>query len=72
MIGHLSLGKSGKFSKTISYYLKTIENNVYVVVVAGNPVNQGGGKGMKVPCSLQFTVEQKYINVLKETLETLI
>ena len=72
VIGHLSLGKPGKFPKTISYYLKTTENNVCVVVVTGNPVNQGGGKRMKVPCSLQFTAEQKYINVLKDTLEALI
>ena len=72
MVGHLPLGRSSKLAKTILYYLKTSENNVCVVVVTGKPVNQGDGKGMKVPCSLQCTAEEKYIKVLKDTLETLI
>ena len=71
VVGHLPLGKPGKFAKTIFYYLKTSENNVCVAVVIGKPVNQGDGKGMKVPCSLQFTAEEKCIKVLKGTLETL-
>ena len=67
MVGHLSLCKSGTFAKTIFYYLKTSEKNVCVTAVTGKPVNEGDGKGMKVPCSLQFTAEEKYIKVLNDT-----
>ena len=69
VVGHLLLGKSSKFAKSIFYYLKTSENNVCIVVVTGKPVNQGDRKRMKVLCSLQFTAAEK---VLKATLETLI
>ena len=70
--GHLPLVKSGKFAKTIFYYLEISESNVCVVVVTRKPVNQGDGNWMKLPCSLQFTAEEKYIKVLKDTLEILI
>ena len=72
VVGHFPLGNSGKFAETIFCYLKRSENNVCVVVVTGKSVNQGDGKGMKVPCLLQFTAEEKYTKVLKDTLETLI
>lgn len=58
-VGHLPLGKSGKFTKTIFYYFKSNENNVCIVVITRKPVNQVGRKGMKVPYLLQFTAEEK-------------
>ena len=39
VVGHLLLGKSSKFAKTIFYHLKTSENNVCAVVVTRQPVN---------------------------------
>ena len=58
-VGHLPLGKSGKFTKTIFYYFESNENNVCMVVITRKPVNQVGRKGMKVPYLLQFTAEEK-------------
>ena len=72
MVGQLPLGKSDKFTKTTFYYLKVSENNVCVVVVTRKLVNLEDGEEIKVPCSLQFTAEEKSIKVIKDTLETLL
>ena len=55
VVGHLTLGKSGKFAKTI--FCNVCESNVCVAVVTGKPVNQGNRKGMKVTCSLHQSVK---------------
>ena len=68
VIGHLPLGKSGKFAKTIFYFLKADEENKCKVVVTGKVVHKNDGLGMKVPSRLIFTAEEKYINILKERL----
>ena len=72
IVGHLPLGKSGKFAKTIFYFLKANEKHSCVINVLGKAINAGDGLGMKVPCRLLFFAEEKYINVLKEKLCTLL
>ena len=71
IVGHLPLGKSGKFAKTKFYILKANEKHSRVINVLGKAINAGDGLGMKVPCRL-FFVEEKCINVLKEKLCTLL
>ena len=71
-VGHLPLGKSGKFAKTIFYFLKANEKHSCVINVFRKAINAGDGLGMKVPCRLLFFAEEKYINVLKEKLCTLL
>ena len=68
IVGHLPLGKSGKFAKTIFYFLKANEKHACVINVLGKAINAGDGLGMKVPCRLLFFAEEKYIIVLKEKL----
>ena len=68
VIGHLPLGKSGKFAKTIFYFLKADKENKCKVVVTGKVVNKNDGLGMKVPSRLIFTAEEKYFKILKERL----
>ena len=63
VIGLLPLGKSGKFAKTVIYFFKASGNNDSVAVVCAKQVNQGDGKGMKVPCTLQLTAEEKFIKI---------
>ena len=65
IIGHLPLGKNGRFAKTIFYFLKSRETNTCKAVVTGNSVNLGKGKGMEVPCQLVFNGDEQYINLLK-------
>ena len=72
IVGHLPLGKSGKFGKTIFYFLKANEKHSCVINVLGKATNAGDGLGMKVPCRLLFFAKEKYINVLKEKLCTLL
>ena len=50
VIGHLPLGKSGKFAKIIFYFLRADPYTKCVVVVTGKAVNSVDGDGMQVPC----------------------
>ena len=70
IVGHLPLGKSGKFVKTIFYFLRADEFSSCKIIVTGKPVNLGDGKGMEVPCKLIFTGMEKRIDVLKRHLYT--
>ena len=68
IVGHLPLGKSGKFAKTIFYFVKANQKHSCVIKVLGKAINGGDGLGMKVPCRLLFFAEGKYINILNEKL----
>ena len=48
-IGHLPLGKFGKFPKTIFYFLKAAKENRCQIIIHGKAVNQNDGLGIKVP-----------------------
>ena len=72
VFGHLPLGKSGKFAKTIFYFLKAAKKDSCWINVLRKAVSAGGGLGMKVPCRLPLVAEEKYINVLKEKLSILL
>ena len=72
VIGHLPLRKSGKFAKTIFYFLKVAKESRCQIIVQGKAVNQNDGLGMKVPSRLLFTAEEKLINILKERLRKLL
>ena len=43
VIGHLPLGKSGKFAKTIFYFLKSDKNHQCKITVTGKVTNAGDG-----------------------------
>ena len=67
-IGHLPLGKTGRFSKTIFYLLKCEYNDCKVKLVDGKAINLGDGMGMRVPCLLLFRGQSDYIDILFEEL----
>ena len=69
IVGHLQLGKDGKFVKTVFYFLRADEYGSCDVLVKGKPVNLGDGDGMQVPCSLNFTGRKKFIDILEKTLK---
>ena len=50
--GHLPKGTSGKYAKTIFYFLRNDSVNVCKVKVTGKAVNLSDDKGMRVPCVL--------------------
>ena len=69
VMGHLPLGCSGKFAKTIFYFLRADEWSECKVIVTGKPVNRGDGDGMQVPCLLKFHVQKSLIGILKRQLD---
>ena len=50
VIGHLPLGKSGKFAKTVFYFLKSGKNIHCKITLTEKATNAGDGLRMKVPC----------------------
>ena len=69
IVGHLPLGKSGNFVKSIFYFLRADEYSLYEVVITGKPVNLGERDEMQVPCKLKFTGRSKLVNIV-ETLKS--
>ena len=51
VVGHLMKGESGKFAKTIFYFLRSDELNSCTAVVTGRAVNIKDGKGMQIPAN---------------------
>ena len=72
VFGHLPLGKSGKFAKTVFYFLKSDKNHHCKITVTGKATNAGDGLGMKGPCQLFFLAEEKLIIILQEKLSKLL
>ena len=71
VVGHLPLGCSGKFAKTIFYFLRADEWSECKVIVTGKPVNRGDGDGMQVPCLLKFHEQKSLIGILKQQLDVM-
>ena len=66
VIGHLPKGTSGKYAKTIFYFLRNDSVNVCKVKVTGKAVNLGDDKGMRISCVLQLTGNSQMVSLLKE------
>ena len=62
-------GCSGKFSKTIFYFLRADQWSECKVIVTGKPVSRGEGDGMQVPCLLKFHGQKSFIGILKPTVK---
>ena len=55
IVGHLSKGKSGRFAKTIFYFLRSNELNSCKIIITGKRVNLGDGDGLQVPCIIKLS-----------------
>ena len=71
VVGHLSKGRSARFAKTVSYFLRASNENCCRVEVTGKRVNLGDGEGLQIPCILHFSGEAKFISKLKDILPQL-
>ena len=49
VVGHLSKGRSARFVKTVSYFLRASNKNCCRVEVTGKRVNLGDGEGLRIP-----------------------
>ena len=69
VVGHLSKGRSARFNKTVSYFLRASNENRCRVEVTGKRVNLGDGEGLQIPCILHFSGETKFFSKLKDILQ---
>ena len=70
IVGHLPLGKTGNFAKTIFYFLRADEYSICEVEITGKSINLSDDEGMQVPCKLKLTGRSKFVNILQNPLKT--
>ena len=68
IMGHLKKSKSGRFTKTIFYFLLSDAYSSAWVKVAGKRCNLGDGEGMQVPCKLSLSGQPKFVSLLRKEL----
>ena len=71
VVWHLSKGRSARFAKIVSYFLRASNENCCRVKVTGKRVNLGNGEGLQIPCILHFSGEAKFFSKLKNILPEL-
>ena len=69
VIGHLKKGDSGKFPKTIFYFLRSDTYCKCYAEVSGKRRNLKDGKVLQVPCNIIITGQKKYVNIIKHGLQ---
>ena len=67
VIDNLKRGKTGRYAKTVFYFLRTNSMNTASITVTGKRVNFGDGQGLQIPCTTFLKREEKYIEVLKNS-----
>ena len=65
VVRHLAKGKTGRFARTISFFLRVSNDNSCKVEVTGKRVNLGDGHGLQIPCNLSFTRNFTAIDAMK-------
>ena len=68
IVGHLPLGKNGKFAKTIFYFLRADKFGRCDISVTGSAVNLKDGDGMQVPCVLRLSGQKNIVDILMKQL----
>ena len=64
VVGHLNGGKiSGRFAKTVFYFLRADAYNSFTVIIKGKAVYLGDREGMQIPCKLKFIGQKKYVEI---------
>ena len=67
-VGHLPKGKTGRFCKTVSYFLKIVNTSCKVVITSPKAVNLDDGLGMRIPCKLIFRGQSQFVDILEQEL----
>ena len=68
VISQLKKGKTGRYPKTVIYFLRANLMSTACITVTGKRVNFRDGHGFQIPCTNLFKGEEKYIEVLKKQL----
>ena len=69
VVGHLKKGNTGKFTKTIFYFLRSDTYCNCYAEVSVKWFNLEDGEGLQVPCKIIITGQAKYVNILKHELQ---
>ena len=69
IVGHLSLGKNGKFAMMIFYFLRADQDAECKVVITGKEVNLGDGDGMQVHCKLKISGPRKVVEIICKNIQ---
>ena len=64
IVGHLPLGKNGKFAKMIFYFLRADQDAECRFVITGIEVNLNDGDGIQVPGKLKISGPKKLVEIL--------
>ena len=65
IVGHLKKGISGRFQKTIFYFLRSNAYSSAWTKVTGKRWNLGNGEGMQVHCKLSLSGQPKFVSLVK-------
>ena len=63
VIGHLNKGKTGRYGKTLFYFLRANPMNTASITVKRKSVNFRDGQDLQIPCTVLFKGEEEYIEV---------
>ena len=69
VIGHLKKWKTDWYGKTVFYFLRANPMNTASITVKGERVKFGDGQDLQISCTFLFKGEEKYIEVLKKTVQ---
>ena len=69
IVGHLPLGKNGKFAKMIFYFLRADQDAECKEYITGKEVNLGDENGMQVPCKLKISGPRKMAEILCKNIQ---
>ena len=65
-MGHLKTGETGRFAKTIFFFLKGDPHWKAKTITFGRICNLGDGEGLQFPCKLKLAGHQKFIDLLQD------
>ena len=68
IVGHLKKGKTGRFAKTLFYFLRSDPYSKCHAKVTWKRCNLGDGDGLQVPCILDISGQGEFTSILQKEL----
>ena len=68
IVGHLKKDKTGRFAKTLLYFLRSDPYSKCHAKVTWKRCNLGNGNGLQVPCILYISGQAEFMSILQKEL----
>ena len=65
IVGHLKQGKTGRFAKTLFYFLRSDSYSKCYAKVTWKRCNLSDGDGLQVPCILNISGQAEFMSILQ-------